>query len=314
MHACVYDRYGSPQVLHPADIPRPRRRAGQVLIRVVNSSINPIDYRTRRGELRLILPGGFPRVPGHDVAGYIVECDHDSGFAEGDRVVAYLDRLRGGAAAEFACCSAKVVAKLPEEIPFEHAAVIPLAGSTALQSLRDHGRLSAGQKVLINGASGGVGAFAVQIAKALGAEVTAVASAKNESFCRSLGASQFHDYHRVDFTTLNEQWDLIFDVAGKANYFAARRVLRRGGRFVTTEPDPLGITLTLLTFLAAKPLRAMLAKPKREDLKTLLELYQQGLLRVTIDKEFALDDLAAAHERLESGVERGKILIVHDIG
>jgi NADPH2:quinone reductase len=311
MRAVVYDDYGDADVLHLSQCPTPRPTPGKVLIEVQASSVNPIDYRLRRGEMKGLLPGGFPRIPGYDVAGVVVACDRDADLARGDRVLAFLDHLRGGACADYACCGRTAVAKIPDAMATEQAAAIPLAGTTALQSLRDHGRIQPRQRVLINGASGGVGMFAVQIAKSYDCDVTAVASGANEEFCLSLGADKFFDYRQTDFTQTGEQWDLIFDAAGKASFLAARKVLSRRGRFVSTEPDLKGILLTLLTWPLSKSARVMLAKPKAADLVALVGLYEAGKLRVTIDSRFPFADAAEAHRRIETGVDRGKVVIVH---
>jgi len=308
----VYDDYGDPNVLHAARIDRPERLPGQAIVQVVASSVNPIDYRMRRGEMKWLLPGGFPRVPGYDVAGYVVDSAADSGFAVGDRVMAFLDHTRGRACAEFVSCSLDVMAKLPPEMPFEEAAAVPLAGTTALQSLRDHGKMRPNDRVFINGASGGVGMFAVQIAKAFGCHVDAVASASNRAFCESLGADRFFDYRQTNFVELKEHWDLIFDAAGKSSYLQARKVMNSGGRFVSTEPDFSGLAVTMLTWPLSKSGRIMLAKPKRRDLETLIGLYQDGSLRVTIDSRYKFSDLAEAHRRVETGVDRGKVIVMHD--
>ena len=311
MRAVVYDDYGDADVLHMSERPTPRRAPGKVLIEVQVSSVNPIDYRLRRGEMKGLLPGGFPRIPGYDVAGTVVACDRDAELTRGDRVLAFLDRIFGGACADYAACGVTAVAKIPDSMASEEAAAIPLAGTTALQSLRDHGQIKARQRVLINGASGGVGMFAVQIAKAYDCHVTAVASGANREFCLSLGADKFYDYQQTDFTESDERWDLIFDAAGKSSFLSARKVMNRRGRFVSTEPNVKGILLTLLTWPLSKSARVMLAKPNVADLRELVRLYEAGQLRVTIDSRFPISDAAGAHRRVETGVDRGKVVIVH---
>ena len=254
---------------------------------------------------------GFPRIPGYDVAGQVVDCDADAPFKPGDRVLAYLDHLRGGACAEFAVCPTNVAAKIPDSMLMQEAAAIPLAGSTALQSLRDHGQIAPGKRVLLNGASGGVGAFAIQIAKHYQTHVTAVASSSNEEFCIELGADRFLDYQNTDFTKIGEKWDLIFDVVGKFGYLDARRVLTDGGRYVSTEPDAKGIFMTLVTWPLSKSGTVMLAKPSAADLHQLIELYELGKLKVTIDSQFSMNQAADAHRRVEEGVDRGKVVLVN---
>lgn len=310
MRAIEFDDYGDANVMHLSDRPLPKRSQDELLIEVHASSVNPIDSRLRSGEMKGLLPGGFPRIPGYDVAGVVVECPSDSEFSAGDRVMAFLDHARGGAFAEYAVCSTDVAAKLPASMPMEEAAAIPLAGTTALQSIRDHGQLQSGQRILINGASGGVGAFAVQIAKSFGCHVDAVASGDNEAFCLSLGADHFYDYQKVDFTNSNERWDLVFDAAGKSGYCDSRTVLNKGGRYVSTEPDIKGMLMTVLTWPLSKSGTVMLAKPNADDLRELIRLYDAGHLTVTIDRRFPLEQAAAAHRRVESGVDRGKVVVI----
>ena len=313
MRAIVYHDYGDPDVLQMADLPTPERASGEVLIEVHASSVNPIDYRLRSGEMKGLLPGGFPRIPGYDVAGIVAAIDDDVSreFKVGDRVMAFLKSMRGGAMAEYAVCEPNVIAKIPDWMSFEDAAAIPLAGTTALQSLRDHGGIEPGQRVLINGASGGVGAFAVQIAKSYDCHVDAVASGDNREFCLGLGADHFYDYEQTEFTESEERWDLVFDASGKSGYLDARSVLLDGGRFVSTEPDLKGMLMTVLTWPLDKSGTVMLAKPSAEDLQTLIELYNTGKLTVAIDSRFPLSEGKAAHRRVEEGVDRGKVVVIH---
>ena len=313
MRAIVYHDYGDPDILQMTDLPTPEPSADEVLIEVHASSVNPIDYRLRSGEMKGLLPGGFPRIPGYDVAGVVtaVNDNSDGRLKVGDRVMAFLKSMRGGAMAQYAVCGPDVVAKIPDAMSFEDAAAIPLAGTTALQSLRDHGRIERGQHVLINGASGGVGTFAVQIAKSYDCHVDAVASGENRDFCLELGADHFYDYEKTDFTQSEERWNLVFDAAGKSGYLDARSVLLDGGRFVSTEPDLKGMLMTVLTWPLDKSGTVMLAKPSAKDLQTLVELYVAGKLTVTIDSSFPLSEATAAHRRIEEGVDRGKVVLIH---
>ncbi|WP_436717473.1 NAD(P)-dependent alcohol dehydrogenase [Roseiconus lacunae] len=309
MRAMVYEDYGDAAVLHEAEIETPKCLPGQVLIQIAASSVNPIDYRLRRGEMRALMPGGFPRVPGYDVAGWIAAAADDAPFPVGQPVIAFLDSARGGASAEYAVCSIDAVTPLTKPMPIEKAAAIPLAGTTALQSLRDHGKMATGDRVLINGASGGVGMFAIQIAKAYGCIVTAVASRKNQSVCEAWGADQFIDYRTTDYTTTGQQWDLIFDAAGKASYLDSRPVMSEGARFVSTEPDVKGLFMTAVTAPFSKKAKVMLAKPNAEDLRTLVDLYNDGKLKIEIDSTYPLARLGDAHRRVEEGVDHGKVVV-----
>lgn len=309
MSAVAYHRYGTPEVLQSIMAVTPQPGAQQALVRVRAAGVNPIDYRMRQGELRWVLPGGFPRIPGYDIAGDVVACPAEAPFSVGDRVFAFLDNKYGGGYAEYAACAVSGMARMPEGMSYEQAAAIPLAATTALQSLRDHGLIRSGNRVLINGASGGVGAFAIQIAKAFDAHVTAVASDKNEGYVRSLGANAFIDRLRIDFTQSAERWDLIFDAAGKSNFLAASQVLTHGGRYVSTEPSVWGALVSVASMILPKHSRVMLARPRAADLQDLATRFSQHQLQVEINEVFALDGASAAHRRLEKGIDRGKLVL-----
>jgi NADPH2:quinone reductase len=310
MRAIIYDRYGAPDVLRFADRPQPRRTAEQVLIRVGAASINPIDWRIRRGEARYLIPFGFPRVPGYDVAGEIDEAPSSSGFARGDRVIAFLDNWRGGAYAEYAACSPRVVTKIPDELSIEDAAALPLAGTTALQCLRDHGHLQAGQHVVITGATGGVGSYAVQLAAAMGARVTGIGSEPHRELAQSLGAHAFVDYRQSGYLKQVEPCDLFLDAAGKTSLRGMRSCLKRHGRMVSTEPSPKLIGLSLVTWaLPLLRVRTMWAEPNADDLATLVNYWQAGKLRVLRNDTFPLEQAAAAHEHGEAHRGTGKIVL-----
>lgn len=309
MQAIVYHDYGPADIMCFARLNVPKVGRHQVLIEVHASGVNPIDARIRKGEMKGWLPGGFPRVPGYDVAGVVVEANASTRFVEGDRVMAFLDSIYGGGYAEYAVCSSAAVARIPEQMSFEDAAALPLAASTALQSLRDHAELKPGQRVLINGASGGVGAFAVQIARAYGAQVTGVASHENEAFVRSLGALSYIDYESLDFTKMDRSWDAIFDVAGNSSFLECRKVLTENGRYVSTEPNLKALLTAALTTPFSQKGGAMLARSRASDLEEIIRLYESDKLKVTIEAVYPLADAAAAHRHLETGVKRGKIVL-----
>jgi len=311
MRAVQYDQYGDADVLHVGDRAVPHRLTSQLMIQVFASSVNPVDYRLRRGDMKGLIPFGFPRVPGYDVAGIVVDTDSGSSFMVGDRVMAFLDHTRGGALADYAVCAVSAAAKIPDSMSMQEAAAIPLAGTTALQSLRDHGKIKSGQSVLVNGASGGVGMFAVQIAKSYGCHVDAVASGRNREFCLSLGADHFYDYEKEDFLKSDERWDLIFDVAGKAHYLEACKVLKEGGHFVSTEPSVKGLLMNILTWPLSKSGQIMLATPSADDLRELIRLHEIGKLQVTIDSTFSFEQAAEAHRRIEAGVDHGKVVLMN---
>jgi NADPH:quinone reductase-like Zn-dependent oxidoreductase len=310
MKAIIYEDYGSADVLQFVDreLPKPSRR--QVLIRTEACSVNPIDWRIRRGDAKYLLPFGFPRIPGFDLAGVVEQAPQGSGFAAGDRVMAFLKGLSGGAYAEFAVCSPDVVAKIPDAMSCPDAAAMGLAGTTALQSLRDYGKLGVGQHVVVTGASGGVGSFAVQIAVARGARVTGIASGKNEELVRSLGAESFVDYHSELHLRHVEPCDVFFDAAGKTGFDDARLVMKPDARFVTTEPSLQFACLSLLTaILPGRTCRTMLASANSRDLRELIHLWSSDKLRVIRNEVFPLADARAAHRHGEQGLGTGKIVL-----
>lgn len=309
MRSVTYKQYGAPSVLTPSASPMPDPSANDVLIRVAAAGVNPVDARIRSGEMRWLLPGGFPRIPGFDVAGRVDEAPQGAPVAAGDRVLAYLNSVYGGGYAEFAVCPSRLVSKLPPEMPIQEAAALPLAGTTALQSLRRHARMRAGDRVLILGATGGVGAFAVQIAQADGARVTGVASGRHEDFCRRLGAEDFLDYQSIDYAETGRTWDVVFDAAGKSSFSVAKRVLAQDGRYVTTEPSLRAAAGALLSWPTSRKARPMLARPCGADLDTLLEMYEDGDLTIRVHKAFPLEDAQAAHQLLERESFCGKLVL-----
>jgi NADPH:quinone reductase-like Zn-dependent oxidoreductase len=318
MKATVIDGYGGSERLVVRDLPDPAPPGpGQVLVRVRAASVNPIDWKIRQGKLRLVRRARFPLVLGYDLAGEVVAIGPEvTRFEPGDEVFGGLDpRSPGGSYAELTLAREGELAPKPAALTFEAAAALPVAGVTALQALRGKGELVAGEKVLVNGASGGVGHLAVQIAVALGARVTAVASRRNLDFVRGLGAHEVIDYEEEDFTGRDDEWDVIFDAVGTRTYRDAEPALsRNGGIYVSTQVSPrLVIDVALTTFGGLlgqkKRARAILAKPKTEDLAVLAHLAERGGLRPEIQQVFALEELAQAHDLSESEHVRGKLVV-----
>ena len=239
MRAIVYHRYGSPDVLQCTDVPNPTPADDEVLLKIRAASINPYDWHFLRGTPYLLrLMAGFPKPKdprlGADVAGTVEAVGKNvTRLKLGDEVFG----VCRGAFAEYACASESKLVDKPENITFEQAASVPIAALTALQALRDKGQLQPGQKVLINGASGGVGTFAVQIANSFGAHVTAVCSTKNLDRVRSIGADKVVDYTKEDFTKIGDTYDLILDCIGNHSLFACKRVLNPKGILVTAGGD-----------------------------------------------------------------------------
>jgi 2-desacetyl-2-hydroxyethyl bacteriochlorophyllide A dehydrogenase len=311
MKAAVATKYGGPFVLRYQDIPAPAPDRDKVLIQVNAAGINPIDCRIRRGQMKWILPARFPLVLGYDVAGEVLQVPENAGsegIRVGDKVMSYLDNRLGAGYAQLVTASPSAVVRVPDNISMHEAASIPLAASTALQSLRDLGRIKDGDDVLINGASGGVGHFAIQLAKGFGATVTAVCSHSNINFVKQLGADRAINYETNDFTDESAKYDIIFDAVAKSNYRKCRRVLKSEGTYITTVPSFQTGLFNFLTWFGRK-CRFVLARSRKEDLLFLKNAVQTGILQPHIQDVFSLDMAAQAHEVSEGHHVRGKLVL-----
>lgn len=324
MKAVVQRCYGPPAVLKVEDIAKPTPAADEILVKVHAAAVNPLDWHYMRGEpyvMRLSSGIGAPNESGMgvDFAGTVEAVGSEvSRFKVGDAVFGG----RSGALAEYVKVrESRAVVHKPENLSFEQAAAFPIAAVTALQGLRDYGRLKAGQKVLINGASGGVGTFAVQIAKALGAEVTGVCSTRNVELVRSLGADHVIDYTKENFTEGVEHYDVVLDNVGNHSFLDIGRVLEPEGIIVIvggTSDDPwLGPVTQLVKGMAIAPfmsqyIEKFFAELNQSDLEALATLAREGKLTAVIDRRYSLDRAAAAIEYLEQGRARGKVIVTVD--
>lgn len=320
MKAIVYRSYGSSDVLKHEVLEKPTVRDNEVLIRVRAASVNPLDWRLMRGRpyfLRMMLGLRKPKETrvGRDVAGEVELVGRNvTQFRPGDKVFGTCD----GAFAEYACAFESKLAMTPVSIPFEEAAAVPIAGLTALQGLRDKGHIQPGQKVLINGAAGGVGTFAVQIAKALGAHVAGVCSTKSVDMIRAIGADHVIDYTQEDFTKGTERYDLILDNVGTHSLSACRRVLSPHGRLVIVGAKRVGVVLAralqarVLSRLVGQKFEFFVARINTEDLKIMGEFIEAGKVRPVIDRRYRLHEVPLAIGYLEEGHARGKVVITVD--
>ena len=314
MKAMVYTKFGSPDVLRLQEVEKPAPKDHELLIRVRAASANPYEWRHLRADpffIRFMGGGLFRpkhRILGADIAGQVEAVGREARqFKPGDDV--FGDGSYGGYA-EYVCVDEKKVALKPASLSFEEAAASPMAGLTALQGLRDKGRIRAGQKVLINGASGGVGTFAVQIARSFGAEVTGVCSAGKIDLVRSLGADQVVDYKREDVTTTGERYDLIFDLAAFRSVKKYRRILAAGGIYVVAGGSMARILqVMLLSMTGAKNMTFLAARVNQEDHRTLSDLLSAGKVKSVIDRCYPLEETAKAIRYLEDGHACGKIVI-----
>jgi len=312
MKAFIYDRYGPPERLRLAEVDTPTPNAGHVLVKVLAASVNAADWHLLRGKplfsratLGLLRPKH--QILGVDIAGKVEAVGSGvTRFQAGDEVYANLLDHGYGGFAEYAAVPVGVVSPKPANLSFEEAAAVPMAAVTALQGLRRHGELRPGQQVLINGGSGGVGSFAVQLAKASGAEVTAVTSTGNLELVRSLGADHLVDYTTTDFTHEGKRYDRILDTVGNRSVRDLRRALAPGGKAAvtgfTSVPRLLGVSLR-----GGKDVAQVQAHVTAEDLDRLSELIEVGKVRPQIDRRYAFADIPAAIAYLEQGHARAKI-------
>jgi NADPH:quinone reductase-like Zn-dependent oxidoreductase len=317
MHALRFDRYGPPEVLRIEEIPEPQPRAGEAKVRVHAVALNPLDWKVRAGQLRLLplLPSP-PRGLGCDFAGEIVGVG--GGATErhvGERVFGSLSPFaRDGALAEFLVAPLERMLAVPAALDALQAATLPIAGSTALSALADDARVGPGQRVLVTGAAGGVGHFAVQIAKHLGAHVTGVCSARNVDFVRGLGADVVIDYATTDFTQRDERYDVVFDAACASSFGAARRVLADSGCYLNTGGTAAAVASTIASGIVARLTSKQRAIPvvagnRAPTWRRLLELVARGALRIHVERTIALEEVAAAQREMETGRGRGKIVV-----
>lgn len=316
MKAIVINQYGSPDVLRYQDIPTPTIKPDQVLVKIHASSINPVDWKIRQGLLQPLSGYNFPKVLGCDLSGEVVEVGETAtNWRVGDQVYTFVNPLLGGAYAEYVAVSATNLTYKPQNMTYTEAAGVPVAGLTALQGLLDLGQLRPGQRVLINGASGGVGTFAVQIAVAMNAEVTGVCGTANVEIVKRLGAHTVIDYTQEDFTQQEIQYDIIFDAVGKQSFFNCGKVLKPDGIYISTLPtvDNMGATLQTL-FFSNQKCKLVLAQPSRRDLDALRDLIETGKVKTIIDRTYSLSDLAEAHTYSEMGRTVGKIVITVNEG
>jgi NADPH:quinone reductase-like Zn-dependent oxidoreductase len=324
MKAAVYREYGQPEVIQLEDHPTPTPGDDEVLVRIRAASVNPMDYHFIGGTMIMRLMTGLrrpkPTRPGVDLAGEVEAIGRSvTRFRVGDAVFG----VARGAFAEYACAKERQLALKPANATFEHAAAVPVAGLTALQALRDKGGIQAGQKVLINGAAGGVGTFAVQIAKAFGAEVTAVCSTKGVELVRSLGADHVIDYSRDDFTRSDAKYDLLADCAGNRSLWECRRVMtpkgtivaigaRPGGRWVGPLPQVLKV-LVSGRFVSQRVV-LFVASINPGDLTVMKDLIEAGRVTPVIDRSYELSEVVAAVRHAKEGHALGKVVITVEPG
>ena len=320
MKAVVCPTYGSPDVLELQEVAKPIPKDNEVLVKVYASSVNAADWRLMRADPPLVrLTDGFSKpkhaILGSDVAGRVEAVGKDvTQFKPGDEVFGDLSAVGFGAFAEYVAAPEAALVSKPVNLTFAQAAAAPMAAVTALQGLRDYGKIEAGQSVLINGASGGVGSFAVQLAKSFGAKVTGVCSTGKVDTVRSLGADHIIDYEKEDITQSAQRYDLILGVGGFYPLGAYKRALRPGGRYVMTGGETKQIFQAvllgpLMSMRGDRKLMSYVAKPSQKDLTFIGGLLESGDVVPVIDKTYPLAEVPEAVRYLEAGRVRGKVVI-----
>ena len=305
MKAIRFHTPGGPEVLELEELPRPVPKAGEVLVQVFAAGVNPVDWKIRRSGGKGFGPP-LPQIPGFDIAGVVASVgDGVKRFAPGDPVFGYLSLQRGGAYAEYAIALEGELARKPEKLSFDEAAGVPLAALTAWQALVDTAQLDEGQAVLIHGAAGGVGHFAVQIAKARGAHVIATASQKNHEFLKKLGADEVIDYTTQRFEEQVSGVDVVLDSIGGDTQTRSLGVLAPGGILVSIVGGPPQAELEKRKVRGA----GILVHPDGKELEEIAHLVDQGKLRVEVSATFPLADAGKAHELSEAGHVRGKVVL-----
>jgi len=313
MKAIQCTAYGPPDLLQYTEVAKPTPKEDEVLIKIHAAAANPLDWHRMRGDPVLVRLKDGLRVPndprlGADVAGEVEAVGSNvTEFQPGDAV---FGEVTGGFA-EYTAAKAERLALKPSNLTYEEAASLPVVGFTALQGLRDHGKMQAGQKVLINGASGGVGTITVQMAKAFGAEVTAVCSGRNLAMVRELGADHLIDYTQNDFTRTGQRYDLIYDAIGNRSVADYRRALTPQGICTIAGFTTLARLFQVMLFgsWGGPSIANFLAKPNRADLLTIKELVESGDVRPIIERRYPLAETAEAIRYLETGRARGKVII-----
>ncbi len=322
MKAILYTEYGSPDVLRLTEVEKPLPKDNEILVQIHAASANPLDWHFMRGKPYLIRPTSGLRKPkdprlGVDFAGRVEAVGSGvTAFRPGDEVFG----SRRGAFAEYLCTQGKAMALKPANLTFEQAAAIPVAATTALQGLRDKAAVQPGQRVLINGAAGGVGTFAVQLAKVFGAEVTAVCSTRNVDLVRSLGADHVIDYTQQNFTQSSQKYDLLYDIIGNQPLTACLRILNAEGKMILAGGSggpilgPIGrmIRAALLSRFVSQKLDFYIAEDSGEDLNFMKELIEAEKVKPVIDQCYKLEDVPDAIHYLEQGHARGKVVITMD--
>lgn len=311
MKAIVTKWYGGEDRLVLKEVPTPTFNKNEILIRICAASINPIDWKIRSGKMAFMTGLAPPKILGADFAGVVEGVgDTVSEYNVGDRVWGKVNSFKGGTYAQFISVKPNDISLMPSNLNFEEAAALPNVGLTAYQGLVGIGHITAGMRVLINGGSGGVGSAAVQLAKALDSDVTAVCSQKNTPLAKELGASRVVDYQTEKLTRDIGLFDIIFDSVATLSFPSVAGLLKPNGKYISTVPSPVDLFLNpVFQMLQKKSAVSFLVKPNHEHLLVLKELVESGKLKPVIEQTFPLDQAAQAHSKSQGGHVIGKLVL-----
>lgn len=310
MRAIVYNKHGGIDRLEEMELNEPKVGNNRVLVDVHSIGLNPLDYRLRRGEMGPLVTFSKPRLIASDFSGHVLEAGPGvTDLAPGDRVCGMVNQVFTGTSAERLSVSRANLSKSPGNVDDSTAAGIPLAALTAYQALYELGDIAAGTRVLVNGASGGVGTFATQIAKHAGAHVTAVTSHRNADWMSEIGADDIIDYTKTDFTTGKTPYDIVFDCYGNRSFAKTKPVLTEQGIYISTIPSARNYTTTAANPFRSQKSRVVVVRSKSKDLHAINQLIEAGALKPIIDSRFAFTEFHKAYEKLETKRAKGKITV-----
>lgn len=309
MKAIIINKYGTVGEFKIAEVEIPSVKANQVLVKNYYTSINPVDYKARKGDLKMFTGNKFPKILGAESAGIIDQVGKEvTSFKKGERVMA-IPGFKFGTYAEYTSCLQNLVFKLPENVTFQQGASLCMAGGTAYCGLYSKGKIKQGDEVLINGAYGGVGSIAVQLAKIAGAKVTGVCSTENIENVKALNVNTVIDYTTQDLYALANKFDIVFDTVGKLDIGKVKNILKNGGVMVTTVPSFKVFLAMFFNIFNSKKIKTVFNKPTEKMMHFLANMVAEQKLKIIIDREYNLEEISKAHSYSETGKAKGKILI-----
>jgi len=309
MKAIAYQKFGNTAVLQTAEQSKPSIKDGQVLVKVKAFSVNPMDWKIRKGEMKLMSGSSFPKNTGADFSGIIVDAGNST-FKKGDEIFGVVKNMtKDGASAEYVAVPSSMVWKKPVHLSFAQAASIPVAGTAALTALEKMGNINAQAEILVNGATGGFGMFLLQLLKQKGARVTAVTSTKGSEFAKKWGAETVIDYSKEDVLTQNHLYDIIIDLSGKMRYDFAKKIMKPKSRFLNPTPQPVEIPISLFKNLFTdKKHIIVLASPSAKYTAQLMAAVDKGL-QIEINRVFQFEQTQEAYQYAEKGGFQGKVVV-----